>query len=93
MRRRSVSKRFSGKENVYKAGTISAVKDRIAYGYVARYFEEREISVNKAEMDRLTDCGTVEKDFGTASGRRHRRAGWSSRSLSSLSGTASRRTT
>ena len=33
-------------------------EDRIAYGYVARYFEEREISVNKAEMDRLTDCCT-----------------------------------
>ena len=54
-----------GKENVYKAGTISAVKDRIAYGYVARYFEEREISVNKAEMDRLTDCCTgVKKTSG-----------------------------
>ncbi len=45
-----------GKENVYKAGTISAVKDRIAYGYVARYFEERNISVNKFEIERLTEC-------------------------------------
>ena len=32
---------------------------------MARYFEEREISVNKAEMDRLTDCCTgVKKTSG-----------------------------
>ena len=54
-----------GKENVYKAGTISAVKAKIAYGYVARYFEEREINVNKFEVDRLTDCCTgVKKTSG-----------------------------
>lgn len=54
-----------GKENVYKAGTISAVKDRIAYGYVARYFEEREINVNKFEIERLTECCTgVKKTSG-----------------------------
>lgn len=45
-----------GRENVYKAGTISAVQGKIAYGYVAKYFEEREINVNKFEIERLTDC-------------------------------------
>lgn len=54
-----------GRENVYKAGTISAVKDKIAYGYVARYFEEREMNVNKFEIDRLTECCTgVKKTSG-----------------------------
>ncbi|MDO5491330.1 MAG: PHP domain-containing protein, partial [Bacillota bacterium] len=45
-----------GAKNVYKAGTIAAVKDKTAYGFVARYFEERGISVNRVEMDRLTSC-------------------------------------
>ena len=54
-----------GRENVYKAGTISAVKARIAFGYVARYFEERDISVNRFEIDRLTECCTgVKKTSG-----------------------------
>ncbi len=54
-----------GKENVYKAGTISAVKARIAFGYVAKYFEERNISINRFERDRLTACCTgVKKTSG-----------------------------
>ncbi|MEG1958239.1 MAG: PolC-type DNA polymerase III, partial [Lachnospiraceae bacterium] len=45
-----------GPENVYKAGTIGTIKDKTAYGYVMKYYDEREWPVNKFEAGRLAQC-------------------------------------
>lgn len=54
-----------GEKNVYKAGTISKVEKRTAYGYVKKFFEERNLSANKYEVDRLADnCTGVLRTTG-----------------------------
>ncbi|MGI6731370.1 MAG: PolC-type DNA polymerase III [Anaerovoracaceae bacterium] len=47
-----------GKENVFRAGTIGTIASKTAYGFVMKYFEERQHPVNKWEVDRLTQCCT-----------------------------------
>ena len=39
-----------GADKVFKVGTVSAVQDKIAYGYVRKYCEERGLTLNKAEI-------------------------------------------
>lgn len=45
-----------GKGNVFRAGTISKLKDKNAYGYVNKYIEKTDEILSKAEKDRLTLC-------------------------------------
>ncbi len=47
-----------GRENVFRAGTIGTVASKTAYGFVMKYFEDRQQPVNKWEADRLTECCT-----------------------------------
>ena len=42
-----------GAGKAFKAGTIGTLADKTAYGFIAHYLEDKGISVNRAEVDRL----------------------------------------
>ena len=54
-----------GRENVFRAGTIGALADKTAYGFVMKYLEEKGITLNAAHTDWLVSrCVGVKRTTG-----------------------------
>ncbi|MBQ8545827.1 MAG: PolC-type DNA polymerase III [Clostridia bacterium] len=54
-----------GAENVFRAGTISGIAPKTSFGYVAKYMDDHQLNVNKAEVQRLVElCTGVKRTTG-----------------------------
>ncbi len=54
-----------GPENIFRAGTISTIQDKTAYGFIKKYLEEQNIPATQAEIRRLIKgCVEVKRTTG-----------------------------
>ncbi len=45
-----------GKGKVFRAGTISTIAEKTAFGFVKNYYDEKEIKPTRAELERVIQC-------------------------------------
>ena len=54
-----------GADNVFRAGTLGTLADKTAFGFVAKYFESKGVSLCRAEIDRIIqNCVGVKRTTG-----------------------------
>ncbi|MCT4663091.1 MAG: PolC-type DNA polymerase III [Tissierellales bacterium] len=54
-----------GEGYVYRAGTIGTIAEKTAYGFIKKYYDEREKPLNRAEADRLVrGCTGIKRTTG-----------------------------